>query len=187
MPLSTVQAARASLYEARHTVELRRHDVHAAQLAYDEAARLYGPNSPQAAAAGMALSTAQSNLTASRASAASARTTLASEQATFLGSDALLDPGKLDPQYPLLLLPVRLETKFVTGSKLRVRIYPDEVASDTHEPGLTSEEAKAAAAYWSGVAADGEPAAWTAIVTKLGAPRAAWVVKATEPGADPYD
>ncbi len=187
MPLSTVEAARASLYEARRTVELRRHDVHAAQRVYDDAARLYGPNSSQAAAAGSALAIAQANLTTSRTNAASARATLASEQTSFLGGDALLDPGKLDPQYPLLLLPVRLETKFVTGSKLRVRMYPDEVASDTHEPGLTAEEEKATTAYWTAVSAAGEPAAWTEIVAKLGAPRAAWVVKATAPGAGPYD
>lgn len=187
MPLSKVEAARASLYEARRTVELRRYDVHNAQREYDEAVGLRGPKSPQAATAGSALAIAQSNLTTGRANAASARATLASERTSFLGGDALLDPAKLDPQYPLLLLPVRLETKFVTGSKLRVRIYPDDVASDTHEPGLTAEEEKATTAYWSGVAADGEAAAWTEIVGKLGAPRAAWVVKATEPGADPYD
>ena len=43
----------------------------------------------------------------------------------------------LDAAYPVALLPVRLETRFA-GSLLQVRIFPDEILADTHEPGLTA-------------------------------------------------
>ena len=38
---------------------------------------------------------------------------------------------------PVLLLPVRLETRFL-GNDLWVRIYPDQVCVDSHEPSSTA-------------------------------------------------
>ena len=54
----------------------------------------------------------------------------------------------------IVLLPVRLETRFVTddtGSKLRVRVYPDDIHIDAHQPGLTDGEVAAAGRYWDAV------------------------------------
>ena len=101
------------------------------------------------------------------------------------------DPG-LDSQQPLLLLPVRLETRFVdstSGSELLVRIYPDQISVDAHDPQLTSGEIADAEGYWSVVWRAGNPpaddspikAAWRALVTQYHAPRAAWIVLQTTP------
>ena len=52
-----------------------------------------------------------------------------------------------DNDVPFLLLPVRLETRFaetVTGAReLLIRVYPDDVFVDTHEPELTEAEVAA--------------------------------------------
>jgi len=49
--------------------------------------------------------------------------------------------GELDGRVPITLCPVRLETRFTrNGKKLRVRVFPDTVQQDGHEPELTAEE-----------------------------------------------
>ena len=55
---------------------------------------------------------------------------------------ATLCPGDL----PLVLLPVRLETRFFTlpgnVTELRVRVYPDKIHLDSHEPDLLPDRAR---------------------------------------------
>ena len=109
----------------------------------------------------------------------------------------------LDPHVPLVLLPVRLETRFGDPgtSVLHVRIFPDEVHVDGHDPALTRAEAALGTALWAAPAdmlaageaspspavvsdgPDGRRARWAAMVQLLGGPRAAWVAHATHPGA----
>jgi hypothetical protein len=93
----------------------------------------------------------------------------------------------LDAQTPLLLLPVNIETRFMDvndgEAELWVRIYPDQIAIDAHEPELTLQEIADGQSYWTQVwsagnpppTADGAQAPWRALATIYGAPRAAWI------------
>lgn len=94
---------------------------------------------------------------------------------------------RLDAGVPLMLLPVRLETRFVAGSLL-IRIDPDVLHHDMHVDQLRSDEKALAAAFWSEVAAAGNDAAarsaaWQALAATLGPWRAAWVARALKSGA----
>src|SRR5262245_47748422 len=95
-------------------------------------------------------------------------------------------PGDL----PLVLLPVRLETRFFVlqsgVTELRVRIYPDKIHLDSHEPDLTADEQTWGRHYWqqnwsafSDVNAIGD--GWRQIADRFGERRAAWIVRALEP------
>ena len=97
----------------------------------------------------------------------------------------LIDPCDASEAEPLVLLPVRLETRFETAgghTTLRVRIYPDEIHVDDLVRGLTSEEATAGEAYWTAAWTDPVPEdAWTDFVAAVGAERAGWVAHARMP------
>jgi hypothetical protein len=66
--------------------------------------------------------------------------------------------------------------------ELWVRIYPDGILCDSHEPLLSAEEVALGQEYWIDAwqAAD-ESDAWTVLVAKCGAPRAAWIVTRCTP------
>ncbi|MEH1163949.1 hypothetical protein V6V47_01025 [Micromonospora sp. CPCC 205539] len=95
--------------------------------------------------------------------------------------------GDLDPGVPLVLLPVRLETRYdadPASTRLRIRVYPDDVHLDAHEPELTDAEAEAGRAYWRGCWTADEPdrrRAWTLLVTTVGPERAAWTARVLTP------
>ncbi len=86
------------------------------------------------------------------------------------------------------LLPVRLETRFKPdendNDQLLVRIYPDDIHVNAHEPELTAHEQKIGASYWSQLEGADEVVrqnAWATLAEEFGAPRASWIVKATDP------
>jgi hypothetical protein len=89
----------------------------------------------------------------------------------------------LSTQWPITFLPVRLETRFF-GAELRIRVIPDTIHADTHEPELTEAELAAGQSYWQQVGSaeaaggDGGLAAWRALASQLGPERAAWVARA---------
>ncbi|HEY7132693.1 MAG TPA: hypothetical protein VH440_10600, partial [Candidatus Limnocylindrales bacterium] len=103
----------------------------------------------------------------------------------LIGALDVLDPCDADADVPLVLLPVRVETRYTPdGASLQVRIYPDEAHLDRLDEGLTDVERAAAETYWRTIWTGGGPAegdAWTALVTAVKPDRAAWVADATRP------
>ena len=97
--------------------------------------------------------------------------------------------AQLDDAYPVLLFPIRLETKFMKVNErdeLWVRIFPDDILIETHEAALTSEEIEAGQDYWeaiwrAGGDLDRELGAWRVLVNRYRAPRAAWIAKQLTP------
>lgn len=86
---------------------------------------------------------------------------------------------------PLVLLPVRLETRFSPvdggGLTLKIRVYPDTIHADTHEPGVTTSEADWGRHYWRTVWRAGNDlerrkAAWRQLAERYEPQRAAWVI-----------
>src|SRR4029079_6791067 len=90
----------------------------------------------------------------------------------------------LTPGVPIVLLPVRIEARFFNAAKeLRVRIFPDQIHADAHEPELTTAERDAGMAYWNSVFAVPDPAnrdtkPWEDLSSIVGAQRGAWIVRA---------
>src|SRR5207244_2060128 len=89
---------------------------------------------------------------------------------------------------PLVLLPVRMETRFATDDfgrpVLKVRVYPDEVHVDNLDRGVDADEAAAGRSYWNTVWHTPDPPppeAWAQLVASIGAARAEWVAHALTP------
>ncbi|MDM0117318.1 hypothetical protein QTI66_34955 [Variovorax sp. J22R133] len=91
---------------------------------------------------------------------------------------------------PLALLPVRLETRFFTlpdsSTELRVRVYPDKIHLDSHEPDLLPGERDWGQHYWeqdwrAGPNAMARADAWRQLADRFGAQRAAWIARVLAP------
>ena len=91
---------------------------------------------------------------------------------------------------PLVLFPVKLETRFFPladgNSELRVRVYPDTAHIDTHEPALTAEEVTWGQHFWTqtwraGNNEERSKAAWQQLADRFDPPRAAWIAQALKP------
>jgi hypothetical protein len=94
--------------------------------------------------------------------------------------------------WPIALLPVRIETRFVTvqedtpKQQLWVRIYPDDCWVDTFEPQLSASELDNAKRYWcaiwsaGGVEAD-QRAAWRSLVSAHGNGRSNFIADTYQP------
>ena len=94
------------------------------------------------------------------------------------------------PARPAVLFPVRLQTRFFAqadgSSELRVRVYPDTVHIDSHEPGLTEDELTWGRHFWeqtwrAGNDEERRKSAWRQLADRYDPPRAAWVARALRP------
>jgi hypothetical protein len=122
------------------------------------------------------------------------------------GPDPRTDVGRLSDELPLLLLPLRIETRFkrvpVRGRLVRpelwVRVFPDSCLVDAFEPEPSRVEVDNARRYWQALwrARDegGERAAWRNLVASHGVGRARWLAEhhaplnpADRPAAPPAD
>ncbi len=126
---------------------------------------------------------------------------LGARRAAFNTALAELITG-LDPDVPLVLLPVRLETRFLPSSSARstdllVRIYPDDIHLDRHEAELTAEESQWGKLFWDAMTAAGpdrqkQKEVWIHLATRFGPRRAAWIARSLDghraaPGSRPSD
>lgn len=100
----------------------------------------------------------------------------------------------LNDRLPFLLLPVRIETRFMTVAdrkELWVRIFPDDIAVHAHEKNLTGDEVEAGKTYWRenwrarhGPAKNRqsiEKGAWRVLAQAYGGTRASWIARQTRP------
>ena len=123
-------------------------------------------------------------------------TTRLNDATTAYQNAVLADPIHVaDPGLPLVLLPVRMEIAYLPDpdglvTDLVIRVYPDDIHVDSHEPELTAEELAAGTSYWFSVWAAGPnqsrlDAAWSSILGQLKPNRAAWAVYALTPSDAP--
>lgn len=91
---------------------------------------------------------------------------------------------------PLALLPVRLETRFFAQAdgtqQLRIRIFPDQVHVDAHEPELSAGEIEWGQHFWqqtwlAGTDETKKRAAWQQLADRFDAGRAAWIARVLKP------
>ncbi len=94
---------------------------------------------------------------------------------------------KLTDDIPFLLMPVRIETRFMSidnKQELWLRIYPDDIAIHTHENIITDREVAEGEKYWrtlwNAATEDEKKSAWSYLVDKFGSQRAAWVARQTQ-------
>lgn len=173
-------ASQTRLAQARAARDIARND---AKTAADvlRRARIAGTSTDAATATVAANTDVLKNATADVAAALA-------EFAIF--SDPRRNVGRLSDDLPFLLLPVRIETRFIAGTdrqrQLLVRIYPDDCSIDTFEPVLSDAELANTKVYWQGVwraggIEDDERAAWRGLVAAHGSGRATYLVANYQP------
>ncbi len=117
----------------------------------------------------------------------------------------LTDPrehlANLDDNIPILLMPLRIETRFRladpnsdsgrdTQSELWVRVFPDDFAVDTFEETLSESELRRLKVYWAAMWAAGggeadQRGAWKVFAGAVGSGRAHWLQSVYFPDGDP--
>jgi hypothetical protein len=181
--VSSLDAARERLAQVRAAklgAEVRVRD---AQVELRRLRRLHPPRDRRVTAAEAELARAEAELERIRGGERAAGAAIARGLAELIRTGPADDVAGLDTEYPIVLMPVRLETRFFTDpAELRLRVYPDALAADQHDEALTATEQALAQEYWR-TAWDPprERDAWRVLLGSVGAPRAAWIVRAVQP------
>lgn len=93
----------------------------------------------------------------------------------------------LKADIPIALLPVRLETRYL-NNKLMIRVNPDDIHVNTHEPHLTLDEIEAGIEFKNTPEIlhnrENLETAWTDIADRFGPERAAWIIKCVHEYSD---
>ncbi|MEL7312477.1 MAG: hypothetical protein AAFN07_13265, partial [Pseudomonadota bacterium] len=174
----------AAIQQARDVVDQAQSRVYAARLAAQRAA---GDDVDDAAlATALRGPSAQLSRATARLNEAVAR--------LHTARDYRRVAENLDAELPVVMLPVRIETRFVdeqSGQVLLVRVYPDDFHVHSFEPLLTDDEVTAGQDYWRALlrinrsdAEDRDASKqeiWNVFARRLGTARAVWVAKQTTP------
>jgi hypothetical protein len=179
--------ARGRYYSARGALEEALWDVSQKELALQEAQRK-GSGVVDAQAA---LDAARNTLESKRTDEFNRKRELRDQYALWVPATLTAEDeaARLPSAVPLVMLPVRLETRFA-GATLKVRVYPDEIFADALERRLTAVEVEWGRAYLAERDADPgdvekRKAAWQRLLTRFPAPRAAFIVKTLETTPEP--
>jgi hypothetical protein len=77
---------------------------------------------------------------------------------------------------PIILFPLKLETRFV-ADELWIRVFPDVVFLQSHNPNLSGAEIADAVAFRALVSEEQRKQAWEGLVAKYGVYRSTWIVQ----------
>jgi hypothetical protein len=169
-----VANARAAFDAARTARQLAATSLADKTALVNALSRTLAANDPNLAQAISDQQTAITTLGTARNSELQARAALQTALTSWLPRDPTADAALLEAQTPIVLFPIRIETRFMTAQReLWVRVYPDEIFADSHEPDLTQEEIKAGDDYWRH---GDNPTSWKALLTHYTPQRAAWIV-----------
>ncbi len=186
IPPDDLTRSRRERDDLRETLTAQQTAVADATRALAEAQRRFGDDDRRTAAQKAALERAHGELAGTQREYAGVRDSVSATIRDRLNRDVGDDFTQLHTSLPLVLLPVRLETRFATSGnaqELWIRVYPDEIHADSHEPELTDKEIAAGQAYWSAVWSDDAAAgtAWKVLLQTVPTPRAAWVAQVMTP------
>jgi hypothetical protein len=185
-----VNTARLALRGKRQTLIIAINSEAEAAEELAQVLRDHDPGHPDAVAAKLAHDNAVAALNTARGEERTARTAVKTAiDAWMKDGSTVIDPtadvARLQADNPMVLLPVRVETRFQGPPlTLKVRIYPDEIFLDIHERALAPDEVKAAIAYYQDLdlsPRDAERLRWRDLAGRFGANRAAYIARAMRP------
>jgi competence ComEA-like helix-hairpin-helix protein len=93
-------------------------------------------------------------------------------------SSGIVRKFNMEANCPVLLFPVRLETRFMEDNdELWVRIFPDEASIETHDIELNYHEKVVYRCYCEAESDEERKSVWRELVRRFGPKRAAWIIR----------